>query len=936
MYIIAPLKRPLPLVLCTTIVAAFQARPAAAVAVSQDVPVPSGTAAVARALGLDTVPDRGRFVAELTRLVDDLQPQKRIVFENTLQGLRARPSAELVPLPLNADLWSDAVFRRRVAPADLLFAILVDRRAALVCHALAALDDDTLSYLAAHPALLTNLYEHNAPAFGVFSSHLRVRGGRVIPPGGAAAVPLWEAVVGEMVSQPDRFIPALFTPGEGRIAYLYDSVALLDPDRVAFALGLWMKDAGARLERMTALAAAWSVSFRDWRVRSQPYARQPSDAASAIARVRVDRGGTPAWPRSRAFWLHVFTGSDPPDHRRAAEDVPVDAAWVVDTAVLIDVRQRADRLDQLAFGQRVFATTPPADLREAAAALRALPRYRMLMWTLERMGVRAPRLYAAAGRQAGRLSSLDGGRAFLAIAQFQGALALLCRMRMVGTIDAAGAERLVTELIAVPLNDDGRYDGGLVRWLRLALAPAIPDGASFEASLIAALAGPPPAAPQTVRWEGEDYRFDLAAAERRRLEQVREKQESLSIDLAVALEEAAQAIGAPSAPVQNVQNVQNVRRAVARVKNALPASPGYGDTRTLPPGVEPRPDVRAAIRKSIEDLDRITAQDLKRAGRVGAGLAGLADEVGAQSLVSLAYALDIGEPDGSALLAGDVSHRHDFGFGVPDAEVRARAAWALPRQDVAPGQAWHVDGALLGLDVGLATLGTRRLSTGFMPAAPTLTSNARETFIVSTALMNPFALDDRTRDAIASAIDSGRRRIRSLIDQPEAFEATAESIGMDGWRRRAARWTMPHEPQGFEPLFSLAELVMLGDSTGTIDLRPWGMSAIASSGCLCTEMMPAYRWQAVAGRPQIGVMAAAVSDLKLRVARTLEALALPAGLAKYVLSAAVQDFVDEVRPNDADDWMTMVRAAQAIAAERIEDYIAAATSSGPLVPLSSR
>lgn len=894
-------------------------------------PVPSGTAAVARALGLDTVPDRGRFVAELTRLVDDLQSQKRVVVESALRPLRARPSPELVPLPLNAEVWSDAVFRRRVAPADLLFAILADRRAAQICHALAALDDDTLEYLATHPALLGGLYERNAPAFAVFSNHLHIRGGRVMPPGGAAAVPLWEAVVGEMVSQPDRFIPALFTPGEGRMAYLYDAVALLDPDRMAFALGLWMKDPGARIERMTALATAWSVSFRDWRVRSQPYARQPIDAASAIARVRVDRGGTPAWPRSRAFWLHVFTGSDPPpDHRRAAEDVPVDAAWVIDTAVLNDVRQRADRLDQLAFGQRVFATTPPADLPEAAAALRALPRYRMLMWTLDRMGIRAPLVYAAAGRQAVRLSSLDSGRAFLALAQFQGALALLCRMRLVGTIDTAGAERLVTELMAAPLNDDGRYDGGLVRWLRLALAPAIPEGASFEASLVAALAGPAPAVPQTVRWEGEDYRFDLAAAERRRLEQVREKQDSLSIDLAVALDEAAQAVGAPSAQVQNVQ------RALARVKGALPASPGYGDTRTLPPGVEPRPDVRTAVRKSIEELDRITAQDLKRAGRIGAGLAGLADEVGAQSLVSLAYALDIGEPDGSALLAGDVSHRHDFGFGVADAEVRLRAAWTLPRQDVAPGLAWHVDGALLGLDVGLATLGTRRLSAGFMLAAPTLPTNERETFIVSAALMNPFALDDRTRDAIAAAMDGGRRRMKSLIDQPEAFEATAESIGMDGWRRRAARWTMAHEPQGFESLFSLTELVMLGDSAGSIDLRHWGMSAIASSGCVCTEMTPAHRWPALAGRPQMGVMATAVSDLKLRVARMLYELALPAGLAKYVLSAAVQDFVDEVRPNDADDWLTMVRAGQNVGRERVEDYVAGAVVEGPLVPLNSR
>src|SRR5262245_58843542 len=41
----------------------------AAPAVSEDVPVPGGTMVLARALGIDPVPDRARFVSELGRLV---------------------------------------------------------------------------------------------------------------------------------------------------------------------------------------------------------------------------------------------------------------------------------------------------------------------------------------------------------------------------------------------------------------------------------------------------------------------------------------------------------------------------------------------------------------------------------------------------------------------------------------------------------------------------------------------------------------------------------------------------------------------------------------------------------------------------------------------------------------------------------------------------
>jgi hypothetical protein len=79
-----------------------------------------------------------------------------------------------------------------------------------------------------------------------------------------------------------------------------------------------------------------------------------------------------------------------------------------------------------------------------------------------------------------------------------------------------------------------------------------------------------------------------------------------------------------------------------------------------------------------------------------------------------------------------------------------------------------------------------------------------------------------------------------------------------------------------------------------------------------------------------------VPDLTLHVARTLSHLRLPARLAKYVLSAAVQDFIDEVRATDPDDWISLVRGAGAVPQDRIEDYVAAAAADGPLVPDSSR
>ena len=60
-------------------------------------------------------------------------------------------------------------------------------------------------------------------------------------------------MVGARVNDPATFVTALFGSAKGRIAYLYDVVGHLDGPRAAFALGLWLPDRAARLERFQAL-----------------------------------------------------------------------------------------------------------------------------------------------------------------------------------------------------------------------------------------------------------------------------------------------------------------------------------------------------------------------------------------------------------------------------------------------------------------------------------------------------------------------------------------------------------------------------------------------------------------------------------------------------------------------------------------------------------
>jgi hypothetical protein len=947
---------------CLLIVAAFQAQLAAAPSISEDVPVPGGTPALVDALQINFSVDRSRFVSEVARLVYDNSEGKSVPTEIVLQRLRAHLGAtanaeatadDFVQVPLSASTWSQAIFHRQV-PSDRLFAaILSDRSAALLCRALAALDDETLRYLSAHPAVLTRLYERSPAAFAAFGDSLLIHDGRVDTPGGPAAAELWQGLLGEPVTQPDRFIRALYERNEGRVAYLFGTIAQLDRPHMAFALGLWMKDSAWRLDRFKALARVASTSCREWDIRTVPFARPVYDLAALVTRVRVREDGSPTGLVSRAFWSLVFERVDLSEPSDAATrpdphpiDAPVDAAWLGELIVLRERHQRVDRLNQFAFGERVFQAGANATPMSTVVAIRALSSFPTLMLTLERMGMSEPDLYEAAAKQALRLSGLDGNRGYVAVAQFQGVLGLLGRMLVVGTIDHAVAQDLVASFMSVTLNPEGRYGSGIAQWIEGKLRPTLQAPGSgagkpdIDLALVVALSGRPAdgGAPQ-VLWEGQRYRLDLASAEARRLRRVREKQRGATLGIALALNAIGRTISHESVSRQTFDRAIAAIRATA--EEVVPHKDSTEFTPT-PPGVD-------APRRSREFVERVVRESapaekalersgdstgLSKAAHFGEQVSEAAEAMLAEALVSWCYAIDIGDPDGTALLTGDVALRHDFGFGVRDADLRGRVEWALPRQEVAPNVPWHIKGSLLGLDVALAPLTLRRIVTDRMVEAPALTSNARDAFAASVALLNPLVLSDADRDSIAGAVDRGRARVMALNGTSADLDTIAGEIAMDGWRRRAVQWAIAH-PTPATPvlsLFSLTELLVLGGGASEASLDNWGMSGLESTGCLCTRMAPPGRWQLWTGRPQLGLIAAAVPDLNLYVAMMLHDLRLPAPLAKSVLAAAVQDFIDEVKPTDASDWLTLVRAAQAVSRERFEDYVAAVAADGPLLP----
>ncbi len=1019
-----------------TLVVAFGAQALAAGPVSEDIPVPGGTMALARAIGLETPPEPSRFLAEVARLTYGLPDRRRDSSSSTLgrlteyldavarfrgaldalpngsltlalasqekdgrdrlhalleivnlrlkenrgiysveaandpaaaarvqllsalgvdlerlgsrlnggETVQLRLPTELVPVPLTAALWSEAVFHRPVPARDLFAAIFSGSGTALLCHGLAALNDEMLAYLGEHRALLARLSGQDAPVFATFASNLHVHDGRVMTPGGLAAVPLWESVVGEKVGEPEPFIRALLSRDSGHLAYLYDLIAELDAPRGAFALGLWVQDDRVRIDRFRSLVSTVHSTLTEWQVRETPFNRPLDDIAWMLLNVPVEPGGAPRGPVARALWSRVFEGLDLPEAAAARKavahpekDGAFDAAWLADAILTGDPHQRAQRLQQLAFGLRAFGAARPDAFGDVLTAVRALPVYTALMLTLERMGMKEPSVYAAAARAAERLSDLDGGAAFIALSQFQGALALVARMSAAGSLERERAAYLVTKLAAIPLKD-GRYGALVAAWLRGELLPAFVPRSDAEETVLAALAGKttkPEGDTLRVTWEGEQYRLDLPAAEERRLRAVRQQQHAYSVDTALTLEQVARSLGQIDLP--------GIQRAIGTLRALLPVLPtsATASRAVRPEGVDDLPDAAAIVDRALKDLSKITKPgDAKKAKACAGPLSELSGVILGEALSSIAYALNFGDESEGALLGGDLSRRHDFGLALKDTAFKRREAWAIPRQMVVPGMPRRVSGSLLGLDVAFARSMLRRVVLADAEYTPVLLSNDRETFTQSVALLDPYSMRDADRDAIAAAVSRGRTRIEAVVvtgagsAQRDTLGMIAGEIKLDGWRRQAAQWDIAHEPSRLLSLFSLTELLVLGAGQ-TERFDGWGMAGTPVSGCLCTRFAAPNQWRIVGGRPQIGSLSTAVPDLNLHVASMLSTLRLPAPLARMILGAAMQEFVDRVKPNDTNDWLTLVRGASLASRERIEDYVSAATADGPLLPEKS-
>jgi hypothetical protein len=514
-------------------------------------------------------------------------------------------------------------------------------------------------------------------------------------------------------------------------------------------------------------------------------------------------------------------------------------------------------------------------------------------------------------------------------------LAVLGRAVSSRSLTSAAAQRFLSSLVSLDRGPEPAAAavapasallaaGAAAKWIRDALLPgACHERPSADDCLIGLVSGSGRSA-GVVSWEEERYRIDLGAATATRIERVLQALRATRIDDALNVLAAAGILADPRASAVDLDRAAAILKVLNRSRS-LDLAELFG---------HPVPPMRPAVDAALSGAAK-GAGDKARA-EAAAGLLGVSDTLMADALVSLAYAMAIGDPDDAALMAGNPARIHVFDGTVGP----ATAAWHTPEEVRALDKSWLVEGSVLMLHVIYPRSWQRRISAQDPGSQPRPDPQDVRVFGETAAVFSPFDLTDASRDAIVGAIKRGRARVAELVESPESLWQAAVEFGLGEWRCRAALWergrstdNSPAARRGAAGFFSLAELMWLGQpDLPREQLDAWGVVTRRVDGRPRVRTPDAQTWETLQGPRGVGLLAAHTAEVHLRVAEVLAEMNLPAVLAPDVAAYATWDAMTTAAMSDPDDWFAVSRAAASLSADRFIDYVSALTAIGPLVP----
>ena len=832
------------------------------------------------------------------------------------EGKRVRPllRSDEVPLPAPA-FWATVLRKDHEPLLDLVSA----PEHLLTYFGLMDLDRDTTDWLLANPAVFKRLHDDWSVIFGAFASGIRIRGGAVVVPGGASALPVWERLVGAPASDPARFLANLLERENGRLAYFYSTVASLDAGKQAFLLGPASTNPRALRERLDfaeAVKNRFASSCPTWDPQLQPLFRPAIDPAFVVAMVDVLPSGMvgPDW------WPSVFArmtgGGDwparPKDTLGRISPQAANAHWllsfVFDQPLLVEQRWQWVR-----FAQRQFGAAPATAAHEVEVGLRTFKDMPALALALERMGVRSPAAFAEVAWAARRLALASTGDDSEPIVRgWQGAFAVLEQIHRHRPLEADRLARLLTSFArAVPAKPMGP-SGGSATWLLHELLPAFEAGGppvdDMEADVLRRIFADTTASPP-FSWEGLTYRIDLRGPVRASTLSIRAAMPGPRLQHLALLDAAARQLQAP-------KTLADVAAIAGTLERALPAM------------------TTNRLADRIAALKRIRAEkDVPKASRERRAIVEMVDAMAGDVLPSLAYALAVSPTGLAPRTFADSARLHALSSREETGSWRSYA-WQPGEITNRDAGGTAIRGSLLGLDLARSQDLLARAQGAVERQGTTggALHEMTQRILVDRAALRAGTAWVADAAGVTAALARGRARLATLtaaIPPPAAFSDEMTKAGLSQSRQNQLRWALERRDRAdVESILSMSDLYHLGS---TADLPAgWGQAGRQIDGCWCArglERGPIERFRGYA----VAYVAVMVSDLPLRLAELLAEMQIPADVLEPMLMFAVQDVLDQTSQFVADDWEPLTWSGR-LKATRVEAYLQALVSRQILAP----
>jgi hypothetical protein len=269
-----------------------------------------------KVLGYRTRPDCG----QRSTFLETADPQRAFLtidsgfplvdLEKSLQEGRTFTypfSTSRVPGPPVGIDWS-----KKEKQVDVLDMLLDDPGLARLYWALARMDAETLSALGRLHALKRMVPQ--AAILHFYGSHICIRSGRVVVPGGSSAAAGWKELVGASPDSPGEFIPKLVTKDGGWLAAYFDDLSsaplsqqshFTEPVRLRRLYEMFRgrdsSDAGAGVFRHDA-GLVLLVSRLRWEPNGDPYIPGNIEVWKKIFRQKTDFKVIRDWGRRAEHW----------------------------------------------------------------------------------------------------------------------------------------------------------------------------------------------------------------------------------------------------------------------------------------------------------------------------------------------------------------------------------------------------------------------------------------------------------------------------------------------------------------------------------------------------------------------------------------------------------------------------------------------------------